>query len=100
MLDAGDQDAGGLAGTREFALSGGFLEELVRLVTAGFSIGQGGGEGRPGGVGEDAVGVVGDGGPDVMGQGSAGLVARLTSGEVVDDRTRAWSAAVCRWCRA
>ncbi|OEV15881.1 hypothetical protein AN221_36475 [Streptomyces nanshensis] len=86
MLDAGDQDAGGLASGGEFALSGGFLEELVGFVAACFGVGEDGGEGRPGGVGEDAVGVVGDGGPDVMGQGSAGLVARLTSGEAIDDR--------------
>ncbi|WP_404949478.1 hypothetical protein [Streptomyces sp. ARC14] len=55
------------------------------FAAAGFGVGEDGGEGRPGGVGEDAVGVIEDGGPDVMGQGSAGLVARLTSGEVVDD---------------
>lgn len=70
----------------EFATSSGFLEELVWLVTVCFGIGEDGGEGRPGGVGEDVVGVVGDGGPDVIGQGSAGQVARLTSGEAVDDR--------------
>lgn len=86
VLDAGDQDAGGLASGGEFALSGGFLEELVEFVAAGFGVGEDGGEGLPGGVGEDAVGVIGDGGPDVMGQSSTGLLARLTSGEGVDDR--------------
>jgi hypothetical protein len=50
VLDAGDEDAGGLAGGVEFALFGGFFEEAGWLVAAGF------------GVGEDAGGVVGDGG--------------------------------------
>jgi hypothetical protein len=62
VLDAAEQDAGGLAGGVEFALLGGFFEEPRWLVAAGFGVGQDGGEGRPVGVGEDAGGVVGDGG--------------------------------------
>lgn len=85
MLDAGDQDAGGLAGGGEFASGGGLAEELVEFVTAGFGIGQDGGEGRPGGVGEDAVGVVGDGGADVVGESSAVQVVRLTGDQAVED---------------
>ncbi len=85
VLDACDQDPCGLAGGGEFTLGGGFLEELVGLVAAGFGIGEDGGEGGPSGIGENAVGVVGDGGADVVDEGPASLLARLTGGEAVEN---------------
>lgn len=74
MLDAGDQDTGGLSCSVQFALSGGFLEELVGLVPSGFGVGEGGGERGPGRVGEDALGVLGDGCSYVAGENAAGLL--------------------------
>ncbi|MBW8735579.1 MAG: hypothetical protein JF621_00040 [Streptomyces turgidiscabies] len=74
VLDAGDEDAGGLAGCGQLALGGGFLEELVGLVAAGFGVGEGGGERGPGRVGEDSLGVVGDGCSYVAGQSAAGFL--------------------------
>lgn len=74
MLDAGDQDAGGLAGGGQLALGSGFLEELVGLVAAGFGVGEDGGERGPGRVGEDALGVVGDGCSYVAGQDAVGFL--------------------------
>ncbi|KIF02007.1 hypothetical protein PL81_32325 [Streptomyces sp. RSD-27] len=78
MLEAGDQDAGGLAGRGQFALGCGLLQELVGLVAAGLRIGQEGGEGGPARVGEDPVSLVGDGGAYVVGEGAAGFLLRLT----------------------
>lgn len=77
VLDAGDQDSGGLAGGGQFALGGCFLEELVGFVAAGFGVGEDCGEGRPAGVGEDPLGVLGDCGSYVAGQGATGLLLRL-----------------------
>lgn len=62
MLNTGEQDAGGLAGGVEFALLGGFFQEVGWLVAAGFCVGEDGGEDGSVGVSEDAGGVVGDGG--------------------------------------
>lgn len=60
MLDAGDEHAGGLAGSVQLALSSGLLEELMGLMAAGFGVGEDGGECWPGRIGEDPLGVVGD----------------------------------------
>ncbi|MFE6774793.1 hypothetical protein [Streptomyces sp. NPDC057702] len=71
VLDAGDEDAGGLVGGGEFALGFGFSQELVGVVASDFGIGggvgaAGGFDGDVGGgeVGEEFLGVgdVGDGG--------------------------------------
>ena len=59
MLDAGEQDAGWVAGSGQLSLCCCLFEELTRLVAPGFGVVEGGGEGGPGCVGEDAVGVVG-----------------------------------------
>lgn len=71
VLEAGDQDAGWLAGCAQFALGCGLLQELVGSVAVGLRVGQEGGEGGPAGVGEDTVGLVGDGGAYVAGEGPA-----------------------------
>lgn len=84
MLDAGDQHAGGAAGGGQFALRGGFLEELVGAVAACFGVGQDRGEGRPAGVGDYTFGVVGYGGPDVVGEGAAFVIPGLPDGEVIE----------------
>ncbi|GAA3488104.1 hypothetical protein [Streptomyces cremeus] len=82
MLDARNQGPGGAAGSVEFALLGGLLEELVRFVATGLRIGEDCGESRPVLVGEDAFGVVGDSSADVAGKGAAGLFARLAALQV------------------
>ncbi|MBX7550401.1 hypothetical protein K1Y78_20670 [Streptomyces sp. tea 10] len=74
VLDTGDQDAGGLAGGGQLALSSGLLEELVGLVDAGFGVGEGGGEREPGRGGEDPLGVVGDGCPYVVRENATGFL--------------------------
>ena len=78
VLEAGDQNTGGLAGRGQFALGCGLLEELVGLVASGLRVGQEGGEGGPAGVGEDPVGVAWDGGAYVVGERATGLLLRLT----------------------
>lgn len=74
VLDAGDEDAGGLAGGGQFTLGGGFLEELVGLVAVGFGVGEDSGERGPGRVSEDALGVVGDCCSYVVGQNATGFL--------------------------
>jgi hypothetical protein len=73
VLDAGDQDAGGLAGGGQLTLSSGFAEELVRLVAAGLGVGEDGGERRPSRVSEDPLGMVRDGCPYVSDQNATGF---------------------------
>ncbi|MFD4394924.1 hypothetical protein [Kitasatospora sp. NPDC058397] len=81
MLDAAEEDLGGLASRGEFAAGGCLGEELAGLVAAGFGVGEDGGEGGPGGVGEDPCGVAGDGGAEVVSEVVDRLLGGLAVGE-------------------
>ena len=79
MLNAGDEHAGGLAGSVQLALNSSLFEKLMRLVTAIFGVGKDGGERGPGRVGEDPLGVVGDSCSHVADQNATHFLPRRSS---------------------
>ncbi|PNE38981.1 hypothetical protein AOB60_34230 [Streptomyces noursei] len=72
-------------GAVEFSPGGDVYQEVPGVVAGGFSAGEGGGQGGPGGVGEDAVGVVGDGLSHGVLEAFGGLGAWGMSAEVRQD---------------
>ncbi|MFE9852219.1 hypothetical protein ACFYPN_25960 [Streptomyces sp. NPDC005576] len=85
MLDASEEDAGGLAGRGELVVGCCFRQKLVRLVAACFGVGEECGEGRegwPAGVGEDAVRLGGEGCQNVADECAASGLAWPAGGEL------------------